>query len=991
MYTENIKNLLINSPNNSWRISDSFIHNGKLKDKDYIDLICLKCGSNGRHTLGNIKYNLFKNPDHCSCAHCKKKVKAIEKTKAFLIKAENTIKNAASLKWLLVLEKIKSDTHYNAKSKLPLRCKICGNFKEHSFSNILSEIYNSGHIQCQICKAMTLQNLKVEKWKKIINERFDGKFEIDSTKTEYGYRIIHKDCGNYINKKNPLSFCDGKCPYCHSNPGKKLRRLPTNQQLAKLILLESSGKLILIHFEGSKKIMYVKCGIHTDAGIYSLSWDSYMKSIREKGTLGCRFCQRESLRKLKVEEYNAKILTFGLKADCGNQLDKLDTKAKLLHICTNNNRHPKLLATPYEVISKNKRCPYCFENISFHKNYDFIKTYIEMDSDRFFSHSGRKFRLLSSRQDIEKQIRPFKNIGSVRLKMNELTCDIHNSYEVSWVDFRHRKIGCTCCSKERSVSYAHAYFQALLVYFEIDFIPEFPVRVSGNNTYRIDYKLTTIPNFLEIDSSIHVNKGWSKCNADLVRYADRDKKKDLLLEGNLERIKLYDDNNQHLPMMQQLKIIEEAFINRLNNNGLNIKKSDIEKAKRDQKFFRNSKTVSMLKRLEYFHKDHIGINYSDHHSIIEIYDSDLVEFICKIHLVPFRRKLSSVFKLGFLCPICKNLIKTGKQKNYFVAIEKAVEIKKIVEDKFQGELIFQEDEFGQNIRFFQSVVFGLIFKNNNQQVFLSMNELLSVCETKILSKLKSIVQFENYKMIKKERIINEYEPIIVKNIDQDQRDIQNKRSVNDLEIYQKAAKLINQIIRKDHDQSEVNLRIDQNETIIKSYIHKTEKEAKQCLVTFDRQILPYFDNIKTFQLLTPRKNYAFNKQFLLIKGNNCDHRFYCSWNWILCRKKMGKEIQCQHVDCYGKYYKQVFKSGNKLSLGEKLKIFQSMYHGQYYPLYPSVDFYVREIIEIIHLPTQTLIKASFDNFKRGKFQNCYKNNSLDELKSIFKYFEFPPN
>ncbi|WP_298648894.1 hypothetical protein [uncultured Proteiniphilum sp.] len=978
MLIEELEQVLSDNLTTNWSIAPGFRATANLRNRDYIPLSCKVCGFNTRHTLGNLKHHLFNNPNHCSCRDCKAIPKKKERNENFLLKAEKIMSESTSFPWLLDRVRIDKDHVYHAKSRLPLICKTCGEPKNHTYSNILTAIDSPGHIVCRNCKFKQQLLLKLKRWRTEIRRNSSNEYDLISV-TPLGYKIIHQICGKSFYVKSPKSFKNAKCPTCRDYAGNILERIKDDVDLRDYIAKQTSGQLTLHSVDRFTKLLIVSCNHHPEQGSYQLSWKSFRISKRNKGAMLCNLCNKQRLRKTSFEEYNHKIANFKLKIAPVDTSEKIDTKEKILHWCTSNSKHPSFLATPEEVLFKNKRCAFCYENVSFHKDYDFIKAYIEMDEDRFYTHSGKKFRLLSSRSEIEGQIRPFSQIGQIRIRVNELTCHLHDEYEVSWSDFRHRNVGCTQCTRENHVSYVHSYYQALLAYFNLDYVAEYPIKIGPKKTYRVDFMLTTTPNYLEIDSSIHVGKGWFRSEKDIYAYQERDRIKNNLLGNNLERIKLYDDKNKHLPMQTQLRIIERAFLDRAIQNNLPIQSENIEAAKRDPEFFRNARIVAHIKRLEYFHKDHIEFKHADHLSMLHLHDMGETEFYCKIHGKTFLRKFYSVAKLYFLCPICKDQIKLGKQQSYYMSEEKIQQISSIVNIRFDDKIVIDSDHWGDKVSFFLTLVFPVSVRNEHKTILLFLNELLCSEVAEIKNRLKQINNPDSFRKVKHKRYIPNYEPVRIDKIDQKERSALYKLSKIMLGEYQNKAKSINRLMKDEQQNDYIESLIDNNEKSLKPYIHKSESEAKGCLGTFDRKIIPFFSQSEEMELLTLREHYAYNKQYLLIKRKSCGHRFYCSWNWIMCRRRDGKGIQCQHKDCFDKYYKEVYKSGNKISNQEILDVFKKKYFGQYYPLYPDVSINVRDLIDVVHLPTGRKFKTRFDNFRRGKFRCPYKKMSLEEL------------
>jgi hypothetical protein len=231
---------------------------------------------------------------------------------------------------------------------------------------------------------------------------------------------------------------------------------------------------------------------------------------------------------------------------------------------------------------------------------------------------------------------------------------------------------------------------------------------------------------------------------------------------------------------------------------------------------------------------------------------------------------------------------------------------------------------------------------------------------------------------------NPIEPIKVDFIRNSERLALNNTSEVHFNEHQRKAKWINSMMRQTGDDSYIDKLIMENEESFTIYFHKTNEEAKVKLATYDRRIVPFFESRERFELHCPREKYAFNKQFLLIKDLRCSHFFYCSWNWMAVKRRKGvPPIQCQRKECYEVFYRAQNSEPRKMLQKNILQIFKGLYHGQYYPTYPDRKIMVREPINITHLPSGTILNASIDNFRRGKFRSEYKNLILKELKKRF--------
>lgn len=970
MLFKEFEKLLNNCEHADWIINPEVEHGETVKNKDRIALLCKNCGDSKLHMVGNIKYTIFSNPKHCKCTKCTLYAQQIETCKNLLNRAEEIMKTSEMFSWSLDRSRLVEGQLYDHKTPLPLICKTCQDHKMHSLSNIVTAIRAVNHIRCQTCKIRA-------NWQEKIRLRTNSEYELDTGKTIHGFKVIHHLCGNYYYVNNFKFVKKGYCPYCINDERNPLSRIKDKQQFTIYIDQKSGGQLKFHEFSWEKKILLVSCNRHSEEGTYKIGWKSFLNAKQRASTILCPLCIKQRLRRTNFYEYNQQIADFGLKVDSSSV--KIDKKEKIWHWCTAQPHHPGFYASAYEVLSKNKRCLYCYNGVCYQKDYDFMKTYIEMDKDRFFTHSGRKFRLLSTREEIECQVVPGKPMAKLKIRINELTCQLHDSYEITWGSFYYRNASCTKCKKEAHVSYAHNYYQALLAYFGLDYIPEFPLKLIPESTYRIDFKLFTFPNYLEIDSSLHVDgKGWSKNG--YKSYQERDRLKDLKLMGNIERIKLYDDQNRPLPINAQLKVIELAFLARMERNGVQINIDDLINAKQQSGFFRHARISYAEKRLAYFHADHIEFNFN-HFSILEAWNTNEMEFHCKINNQSFKGNFQAVCKLGYLCPVCVSKLKRKEQLGYYLDQQKIKEIIRHVDLRFNSDLVIDAVNWANEAFFYMTIVFPVHLKPADKVIYISIRELVELPIREVKRRFRSGKY--NTKKIKgkRKRIISR--PAKIYDIESHQRKLLNVASNNMLAKYQTKAKLINRLMKRKQIEGYIEELIVQNEECLNEYIHKSASVAKLALGIFDRTIVPFFDSQKDFNLLTLRNKYVSVKQNLLIQDLRCGHSFYCSWNWAVIRSRNAKGIQCQNKSCFDTYYKQCNPHGNKIAQEKLLKMFKQLFHGQYYPVNPAHIIMVREKIDIIHLPTGDVLKASFDNFRRGKFRSAYKKFTLEQLQSGF--------
>lgn len=951
--------------------------------KDYIPLKCKKCGNKKHHTLGNIKHTLNKNPNHCRCRKCCDKAKAKITSDRLLKIIEEELDTSAEFHWVLNKLKVKANKIYSQKTPLPLICKTCQNEIQHTPSNIKHCLKNNGYIKCQVCK---LRNA----WKEKIKHITSNIYELDTQKTVLGFKIIHKKCGHYYYANNPHLIKRCLCPFCYNLAGTILK-LKDESQFTTYVNIKSAGKVEFHTVDKENKILTISCVKHPKGGQYKITWNAFARLKRKSSTFSCNTCIKQALRETSYHEYNNRIKQFNLEIDNRIRNIKLDTKQKIQHRCLAKNYHPPFYASPYEIEFKNKRCLYCYTNVAYHKDYNFIKRYIEMDEDRFFSHCGRKFKLLSTKEEIEAQLKPGKHITSIKIRVNELTCLIHDEYETSWGNFYHHNASCSKCSGERYLSYAHSYCQALLAYFNFDYIPEYPVKI-GQTTYRVDFKLPTAPNYLEIDSAIHVNdNNWWHNNTGNETYIERDTKKNAALKNNIERIKLYDAENRIISLKDQLSIIETSILDRARRNHIHLTGEDIEAAKKDPGFFNHARIVYRIKKLSYFHENHIEFGSNNPLSILHAREDSETEFYCKVNKRYFKRKLITVASLSFTCPVCKRNILERKQQDYYLDQKKINEIKDIVDNRFKGKILINPNEFGNRAYFFKAVILPVSLPDSGKEIYMPLRDLVHLPVLQVMRRLKSN-EYDKY--LKKKSTTRKNSVYIIKESNSpkpnkplihklNKRLERNQVSEIKLAVYQKTAKTINQIMRSNDDTNYIERLIEENESKYNTYIHRSEEQALKALVLYDERILPFFVGNEIFELLTSRNKYAYCKQYLLLRDLRCNHSFYASWSWIIIKLKNGENVQCQHKQCYGPYYSSRSPGSRKVPQTNILKIFKKMFHGQFYPVNPETKIMVRQPIEIIHLPSGTLLNMSVDNFRRGKFRSVHKKLSLKDIKKSF--------
>jgi len=870
MTSKELEDLFEKNNESDWVIDESIGLSQNILNRDRIALRCKYCGNRKEHSLGNIKYSLLKNYSHCRCQSCSREQKRENSSISLLMKVESTLDGIVHLSWKLDRSKIHKNILYNAKTPLPLMCTECHTYKYHSWSNIKTCRINQDHIRCQECK---LRN----EWKIKIEQRTNGEYVLDIHKTDFGYKLIHRKCGNYIYKDNPMLFRKNViCPFCFDDKA-ALSKMRDQHQLRQFV--EGRANLSFHFFNFNSNMLLVSCKLHPQKGKYTLDWNAFLRSNLKGKTFSCTECRKQRLRQISSYDYNELIKDFGLRIENICRESKIDTNEKILHFCTVQ-YHPPFYASYYEVRSKNKRCPYCFNSISYHKDYQFIKNYVEMDEDRYLTHSAKRFRLLSNKEEIESQPQFKKNTASVRIRVNELTCTAHNEYTISWGSFCHRNSGCRKCTQERNISYAHVYYQALLEYFGLDYVSEFPIKINSNKTYRVDFKLYNAPCYVEIDSVIHV-RGWRKDNYEA--YQERDRLKDSILGDQLERIKMYDGNNQVLPMKDQIVIIESAFLKRASNNGLTITQKDIEEAKSSPTFFQNIHIGSLIKKLHLYHGGHIEFESKAYINILQLKDSSLCEFICVIHRKPFKRNIYSVFKKDFTCPICYRNLYEGLQSNYYLRQEKIDFIQTQITDRFNSRFTIDFWDQYQPAFFFRTIVFPVKDNIKQSELYMPLRDLLTL-PVKLVHGRCDEGFYDHYRVTKsstkkglklktKIRHIQFQDSVKIKDIEDNVRlqfTAQNKAAFN---RYQQNARNINKLMKSVEHKNNINSLIKKNEDSFKNYLHQTRLEAVRKLGTYDRKIVPYFNNQDRFELHTARAKYVYNKQFLLIKDLRCSHFF----------------------------------------------------------------------------------------------------------------------
>jgi hypothetical protein len=973
---QQLAQLFENQPHSDWvlcTIANLPLH---LQNKDYVWLQCKTCERKRQHSVGNIKYMLLHTVSHCRCQYCYQQWKKKTISINILALVEATLKELPGHTWLLDRSLIHPNEYYHSKTPLPLLCKNCGTTVCHSPGNIHTLKKNPLHIVCQECKSQQALKRKFE-------QKVNGQYILDPNSTNVGYQIIHVSCGYYHYCAMPL-LAKVLCPFCFSDKN-AFSKLKDQESINIFINKYAQGRVSCHGSDSITKLLRLSCKIHPENGIYELDWNAFLRGKRNAKIYSCRLCMNQRLRQTSFEEYNTDIAASGLRIDYSNGDLKIYTKEKLLHYCSKTDYHPPFQASPYEVQFKKKRCAYCYALTSYQKDFYFLKHYIEMDQDRFITHSGRKFRLLSSPSEIEAQKKPFKHYGAIKIRINELTCSRHSEYTTTWGNFYYRNAGCQNCNAASSVSYAHTYFQALLNYYDLKYIPEYPIKTDGKNRLRVDFKLETIPNYVEIDSVIHV-RGWDKNSVD--GYRTRDERKDTLLEGNLERIKLYDDNDQVLPLKEQLEAIENAFLERAYRNGLPITPNDIKIAKTDPIFFNNSGITALMLKLQLYHGGHIEFKDNHHVNLLLSKTHKECEFICIIHQQSFKRHPRSVFKYHFLCPVCACNIFNGSQHTYYLDAAKKILIYELINQRFKYRLTFESTGSDQAVFFYNTLVFPVTNKWDNTPLYLSLNDLLSRSVQSVINNVRK-GKYKRYvtaadRASKPDVMYKRSPPVEIHNIPIGQRLKLHAKCQATFNIYQQNAKQINRLMKKTDETSTIQALIRQNHADFNEYYHETERYARSKLSTFDRHVLPFFNRQSLFELHTLRHQYVDARQFLLIKDTRCGHFFYLSWNWLKVKHNKGLEaIQCQHAACYAAYYRTRNPGARKISQNKILLYFRLLYHGQYYPVSPDTKIMVREPISIVHLPTGLILTVSVDNFRRGKFRCKFKKLTKGDLKRYY--------
>jgi hypothetical protein len=332
----------------------------------------------------------------------------------------------------------------------------------------------------------------------------------------------------------------------------------------------------------------------------------------------------------------------------------------------------------------------------------------------------------------------------------------------------------------------------------------------------------------------------------------------------------------------------------------------------------------------------------------------------------------------------------GVQSDYYLSEEKINLMQDQITVRFKGRFIIDSWSQNQPAFFFRTVVFPVTDNMQRSELYIPLRDLLSLPVGLVMGKLNKgeydryIIGSKRVRNTTKTKHIRRYDPVKIEYISNDKRSKLNAQSELKFNEYQRKAKLINKIMKQTNDGNYIDGLIKENENNFKDFFHKTNAEAENKLTTYDRKILPFFNGQDIFELHTPRQKYSCSKQYLLIKDLRCSNFFYCSWNWMTVKKKKGvPPIQCQRKECYEIYYRAQNFEPRKIPQENILQIFKSLYHGQYYPTYPDQKIMVREPISITHLPSGTILNASIDNFRRGKFRSEYKNLTLKELKKRF--------
>jgi hypothetical protein len=730
------------------------------------------------------------------------------------------------------------------------------------------------------------------------------------------------------------------------------------------------------HFKGAKSIVHIdknglqiKCHLHPDEPLQQLSWKSFFRLVqRGSTTFKCLACRRQALLQMSSEDYKKRLL----KLDTGLELiedelttDKIDSKRAYRHRCLGNAEHPEVVAAPYEVLFKNKRCSFCNPSTTYSKDYAFVKQFVEMDSDRPKTHGGT-FRLLTSKNAFAKELKEQGgDLKRCRLDIRQLNCANHKKFTTTWLDFNYRQRGCTECSKDYNVSYAHRYFEALLNAFNIHFIAEYPIPVNGQSL-RVDFYLPRLDQYVEVDSILHKQRSTltDKNKGAFKAYQERDQHKDKVLGDKLLRIPLYSritkGKYKEDAVQVQLETVR-TFFKEIYRTTYNKVLTDEQLTEHQNKkyFFKNARVQAQINKLNLHQGKHITFNNPQDH--LKVLSNVEQEFNCNYTKEAFVANKGSVLNNKFfLCPRCVHNAKANPKFKFKVDGKAIVLLNELLLKKHNGRIRFANPaQPFKDSMVYQTVVPRIAIQGIEGDYYIPMHHLRTVPTESLVDRV--LQGSYNYRKLKRPK------PATDQLLTVPIPSIENRGEENaKIELaYNQFVALAKAYTKHERKGMFNRLSAKQILELAPNYVHKNKNGAGQAIRTFEFKILPFFKGHPVFELLSPRTKYKSTNTPLLIYHKECRHFFFVSWNKL----RAQSTLICQGEECFKGYVKETANPPNKHSLKEIGNIISKQFNGAYYPKDLALEYKnMRHPITLIHRATDKEYRASVDNFRRGKFR-----------------------
>jgi hypothetical protein len=730
------------------------------------------------------------------------------------------------------------------------------------------------------------------------------------------------------------------------------------------------------HFKGAKSIvnidkdgLQIKCHLHPDEPLQQFTWKSFFRLVqRVSTTFKCLACRRQALLQMSSEDYKKRLL----KLDTGLELiedelqtDKVDSKRAYRHRCLGNDEHPEVVAPPYEVLFKNKRCSFCNPSTTYSKDYAFVKQFVEMDSDRQKSHGGT-FRLLTSKTAFTKELKEQGgDLKRCRLDIRQLNCANHKKFTTTWLDFNYRQRGCTECSKDYNVSYAHRYFEALLNAFNIHFIAEYPVPVNGQSL-RVDFYLPRLDQYVEVDSILHKQRSTltDKNKGAFQAYQERDQRKDKVLGDKLLRIPLYSrimkGKYKEDPIQVQLETVRR-FFKKIYRRTYNKVLTDEQLTEHQNKkyFFKNARVQAQINKLNLHQGKHI--TFKDPQDHLKVLSNVEQEFNCNYTKEAFVANKGSVLNNKFfLCPRCVHNAKANPKFKFKVDGKAIVLLNELLQQKHESRIRFANPaQPFKDCMVYLTVVPKITIQGIVGDYYIPMHHLQTAPTETLVE--RALQGSYNYRKLKRPK------PAKDRHLTVPIPSIENRGEKNaSIELaYEHFVALARTYTKRERNGRFNKLSAKQILALAPNYVHRNKNGAGQAIRTYEFKILPFFKGHSAFRFITPRVKYKNTNTPLLIYHQECSRFFFASWFKLNAQSK----LICQGEECFKGYVKETANPPNKHSLKQIKKIISKQYNGAYHPKDLALEYKdMRHPITLIHRATAKEYMASVDNFRRGKFR-----------------------